>query len=286
MRQLSITTCQARNTFGLTAALAAYLQAQLQFTVTYIDDINWIERYRQIDSGRIDISWICGWPYVVRADRQLATVELLAAPVMVAERYQQRPIYFSDVVVRYDSPYLTFPDLRGQRWAFNEPGSQSGCHIVRHHLAQIGEVNGFFGTVIGSGGHLRSIKMVLDREVDGAAIDSTVWDWEVKQRPELLEQLRVIALLGPSGMPPLVIQKEVPAELRTAVRHILLTMHEHETGRAILAAGQISHFAAVNDSHYDDVRQMGRIARHVRMSLADSYYAEKVESSVELETMC
>lgn len=283
---MRITTCQARNTFQLTAEIAAYLQQKLNLPFEYIDDIGWPERYQQIDNGRMQIGWICGWPYVVRADQPDNRIELLVAPVMAAARYQQRPIYYSDVIVRRDSPYAQFTDLRHGRWAFNEPGSQSGCHIVRYHLAQLGEMDGFFNTVVASGGHVNSIEMVLSGVVDGAAIDSTVWEWEVAQRPALTEQLRVIAQLGPSGMPPWVIQKTVTPEVRSAVREALLTMHKDSHGQAILTAAQVSHFAAVTDENYNDVREMGRVARSVRLAQNDGYYLDPHPSSVEANVIC
>ncbi len=40
-------------------------------------------------------------------------IELLAAPVMEALRYEHRPIYFSDVVVRRDSPFRIFAEMPG-----------------------------------------------------------------------------------------------------------------------------------------------------------------------------
>lgn len=286
VKAVRITTCQARNTFQLTAEIAAYLQQKLNLPFEYINDIGWPERYQQIDNGRMDIGWICGWPYVVRADQPDSQIELLVAPVMTAERYQQRPIYYSDVIVRRDRPYKQFLDLRHGRWAFNEPGSQSGCHIVRYHLSQIGEMDGFFDTVVASGGHVNSIEMVRAGRVDGAAIDSTVWDWEVAHRPELLDQLKVVAQLGPSGMPPWVIQKAVPQEIRAAVREALLSMHKDARGQALLTAAQVSHFAAVTDTHYNDVREMGRVARSVRLAANDGYYRMPQPSSVEANVIC
>ena len=55
--------------------------------------------------GEIDAGFICGLPYVNLTRQHPAPVELLAAPVLQGERYGGRPIYFSDVIVRADSPY-------------------------------------------------------------------------------------------------------------------------------------------------------------------------------------
>jgi phosphonate transport system substrate-binding protein len=66
-----------------------------------------------LDAGEIDVGWICGLPYTVRANQLDAQLELFAAPVMVGARYEARPFYFSDVIVPADSPYPQCLDLRG-----------------------------------------------------------------------------------------------------------------------------------------------------------------------------
>ena len=61
------------------------------------------------------VAFICGWAYAQRHDRPERSVDLLCAPVMAAPRYEDRPIYFTDVVVRHDHPGQSFADLREQR---------------------------------------------------------------------------------------------------------------------------------------------------------------------------
>jgi hypothetical protein len=48
---LTITTCQAANTFAVTHHLADYLSAQLGMAVRCVDDVSWEERYRLLDAG-------------------------------------------------------------------------------------------------------------------------------------------------------------------------------------------------------------------------------------------
>ena len=80
----------------------------------------------------------------------------------------------SDVIVRADSPFLSFADLRGAVWAYNEPRSHSGYNVVRYHLAAKGMPAAYFGRVVESGSHHNSLQMILQRSIDAAAIDSTV----------------------------------------------------------------------------------------------------------------
>ena len=237
-------------------AVAEYLAQKLNITTRYINDIDWPERYAQLDASQIDIGWICSAPYVRRVDQHELKLELLAAPVMAAPRYQNSPIYFSDVVVRSDSSFYKFDDLRGAAWAYNEPDSHSGYHVVRWYLAQRNLDGRFFGKVVQSGGHANSLNLILNSEVDASAIDATVLDLRLEREPQLRHQIRVIESLGPSPIPPYVVGKHVPVALRQALRQALTHMHAHEQGRAILQQGQVARFAAVTDADYDRTREM------------------------------
>lgn len=258
---LSFATCQAHNTIPVAEAVADYLGRRLSLPIGYLDSADWRESFEGITTGRIAIGWICGRPYADLAGG--APFELLAAPVMSGARYGDRPVYFSDVIVRRDSPYRSFDDLRGVTWAYNEPGSQSGYHIMRYHLATLGETTVFFGRAVESGAHLESLRLVLAGEADTAAIDSTVLEWEMEERPELAESLRVIEALGPSPIPPLVISTAVPPQTRESVRSELLDMHLNEDGRLALQTGRLARFAAVTDSDYDLIRDMGALVERV-----------------------
>jgi phosphonate transport system substrate-binding protein len=162
----------AENTGLVVLALAHYITERTGIPTSYIDDIPWQERGRLLDAEEIDVAWICSLPYVSQTEHNDACIELLVAPVMQGSRYQNRPIYFSDVVVHRDSQFRTFADLRGASWAYNEPLSHSGYNLVRYHLANLGEKSVYFSEVIESGAHLTSLQMIMARQVDASAIDS------------------------------------------------------------------------------------------------------------------
>jgi phosphonate transport system substrate-binding protein len=196
--------------------------------------------FDQFAAGETDVGFICSLPYVHLA----------------RERYEGRPIYFSDVIVHVDSPYQSFPDLRGRSWAFNDPDSHSGYNVTRHQLVSMGETRGFFGRVVEAGSHQRSIRMVCSGEVDAAAIDSQVLAVELRDHPKLGAHLRVIDALGPAGIQPVVAASSLPDELKAAIRAALLAMGDDPVARARLAHGFIERFVPVTDEDYDDVRAM------------------------------
>ncbi|MEP7356546.1 MAG: PhnD/SsuA/transferrin family substrate-binding protein [Anaerolineales bacterium] len=263
MDTLRITSCQAANADPWVAAVVGYLAERLGQPAAFINQIGWEERDRLLDAGQMDVGWICGWPYVRKLARPDANLELLAAPVMAAARYLDQPIYFSDVVVRRDSPFMTFADLRGAAWGYNEPGSQSGFNITRYHLAKLGENWTFFGHVVQTGAHQASLREVRAGRLDATAIDSTVLETELERDPALRDEIRLIGALGPSPIPPWVVSTHLPEQQRQALRAALLEAHTHPAGRAALAVGGLARFAAVIDRDYDAIREMARFAEHL-----------------------
>jgi len=263
---LRLTSLQAPLADPFCRKLAAYLGRRLDRRTEFVDDEPWQERERRLDRGEIHVAWICGLPYVRRAE----SVTLLAAPIMAAPRYGGRPVYFSDVVVRSDSPYDKFTDLEGTRWAFNERGSHSGYGVTRYELARAGLGGDFFGEVVEAGHHHAALDLLLRGQVDATALDSTVLEAIRATRPELEGELRVIATWGPSPMPPWVAASHVDAETRRSVRGALVAMHLDPEGGEILAGERIAGFAALEDDDYDPIRAMAREGQSVRLQGAGS----------------
>jgi phosphonate transport system substrate-binding protein len=212
--------------------------------------------YEELADGRADLAFLCGLPYVHLADAPQPTVVPVAAPVLEGERYDGRPIYFSDVIVPAVSPARSFADLRGASWAFNEPDSQSGFGVVRAHLAALGETRGYFGRVVEAGFHDTAIHLVAEGTVDGAAIDSQVLAIALRDEPDLAERLRVVEALGPSTIQPVVASRAMPGETLEAVRAALTVLATDPSAREPLARGLIRRFETVTDEDYDDIRRM------------------------------
>jgi ABC-type phosphate/phosphonate transport system substrate-binding protein len=122
MPVLKLASCMAENCEPFCQNIAAYIQSRLGIKTAYVNDIPWQERERLFDEGQIQILWLCGLPYVHKADLRENDMELLAVPVPAGSQYCGQPVYFSDVIVREESPFRSFEELRGAVWAYNEPG--------------------------------------------------------------------------------------------------------------------------------------------------------------------
>src|SRR5262245_32652297 len=210
--------------------------------------------YDDLDSA--DVAFVCGLPYVERTRRGDCPVEPIAAPVLHGARYGGRPIYFSDVVVRRDSPCRCFADLRGRSWAYNEPHSQSGYGITRFVLARDGHAKGYFGRVLEAGWHERAVRLVATGACDASAIDSHLLAVMFRDEPDLANELRVIEALGPSTIQPVVVSRRLPRPVKSELRRTFLSLADDPAARRPLAAALVERFVPVRDRDYDDLRRM------------------------------
>ena len=123
-------------------------------------------------------------------------------------------------------------------------------------LRQAGETpESFFKHTIYTYSHDNSIAAVADGLVDGAAVDSLVYDFAVKDDPTLADRTRVIVRSDASAIPPVVVHPDLDTTQKAALRDMLLTMHQNEAGRDVLASLMIDQFVVIGDSAYDSVRR-------------------------------
>lgn len=212
--------------------------------------------YESCAQDKNEVCFVCSLPYVEFERHGISPAVPIAAPVLEGDRYGNKPIYFSDVIVHRDSPFRSFRDLRGRSWAYNEPLSHSGYGITRYHLVELRETHGFFGRVIEAGFHEESIRMVAGHEVDASAIDSQVLAVAMRDDPSLARSLRIIDSLGPSTIQPVAVSRRVPLELRERIQSVLVSLHEDREVRKRLALGLVERFVPVGPSSYDDIRMM------------------------------
>lgn len=259
---LRLSSCQAPDSEYVMAAVARHLSEHCGLPVEFAADGDWRQRYAQLEAGVLDAAWICGAWYLRLLEPGSGVVPL-AAPVWRGQRYADRPVYFSDVLVRSDSPCRSFEDLRGRRLAVNEAGSYSGHGCVGVELSRRQETAEFFSTVTVSGSHEASIDLVVAGEVDAAAIDTTVLDERLRREPALESRLRRVLTLGPAPMPPIVAGASLQPERRQQLRAALTQLHTTPSGQELLASLPVSRFAPVDDADYSSMREL--LATAVRL---------------------
>jgi phosphonate transport system substrate-binding protein len=230
--------------------LQAYIGKKLGRTVQLVDRGNYKEMNRLLETGDLDMAFVCAGPYV--EGKEKFGMELLAMP-----QVKGKSVYYSYIIVRKDSQILQFEELRGKVFAFADPKSNSGKLVPTYMLARMNETpDSFFDRHIFSYGHDQSIRAVADGLVDGAAVDSLVWEYSKQKTPERIQQLRIIAKSDPYGIPPVVVRPGLDPELKKHLKEILLSASADPEGNDILKGMMIDRFVPGDDTNYNSIRTM------------------------------
>ena len=231
-----------------------YLGRKLGRPIQLVQRRTYAETYELLRTGSVDFALVCTYVYVL--GRQEFGLEPVAAPVVHGQ-----PAYQSVLIVRAEASFQSFADLKGRRFAFTDPLSTSGFVYPVSLLRELGTApEGFFGSVIYTHSHDHSIRAVAEGVVDGAAVDSLVWDQWRARHPERAAALREIGRSPVFASPPFVARPGVSSHLLERFRLALLEMHRDAEGRRILAELGIDRFALLPDAAYQSVRDLGRRA--------------------------
>lgn len=242
-----------------------YIGEQIKQPVQMVQRRTYDEMDYLLEKGEVKVAFICSAPYV--KNREKFGVELLAAPSV-----NGRSNYNSYIIVHKDSPIKSFPELKGKVFAFTDPKSNSGKLYPTYLLKTMGSApEKFFKQYIYSYSHNKSIEQVAKKIVDGAAVESLVYEYMLKKDSPYAKQTRIIKRSPSYGIPPVVVTRDIKPELKKKIMDAFLNMNKTAKGKAILSAMMIDEFVEVADSNYDSIRAMER-------AIADSSKAsEKVK---------
>lgn len=230
-----------------------YIGEQIHRPVQMVHRRTYEEMDSLLEQGEVNVAFICSAPYV--KNREKFGIELLVAPSV-----NGRPIYHSYIIVHKDSALKSFADLKGKVFAFTDPKSNTGKLYPTYLLKTMSSApDRYFKRHMYSYSHNKSIELVAKRVVDGAAVESLVYDNMIKTGSPYARQTRIIKRSPPYGTPPVVVTREVNPALRSAIREAFLNMNTSERGRSILDAMMIDGFVRIADTAYDPIRKMERI---------------------------
>ena len=235
---------------ALYRALLEEVESRLGRPIKIVDRESYAAINRSLKEGEIDAAFVCSGPYV--DGKRDFGLQLLAAPVAYG-----RTTYNAYVIVREESPARRFEDLRGKSFAFTDPDSNTGHLVPAHLLATMGETpERYFSRVIFSGSHDASIAAVATKIVDAASVDSLIWEYARRVKPEHAAKTRIIWTSPAYGIPPVVVRPGLDPELVKRLAAIFLSFDADEKGRSILRKMMLDRFVEARDADYDSIRAM------------------------------
>lgn len=246
--RFGVTPVMLDDELGFLNRWARWLERQLGRPVVLVQRSRYRELLDLLLRGRLDLGWICGYPYV----QHRSELSLIAVP-----RFQGRPFYHAYLIVAADSDLRTLADLQGRLFAWADPDSNSGYLYPRFLLTSSGrDPDHYFRRTFFTWGHPRSIDAVAEGLADAAAVDGYVWETLARRAPQRTAGTRVILRSPPFGFPPLVASAALAEDQRREVRRVLLAQVQDAEGRALLAELNLDTFSIEEETLYDEIALM------------------------------
>lgn len=224
--------------------LVAYLEKKLGQPVKVIQKQTYGEVNQLLKDGTADITLTCSLAY--RIGSKEGYMEGLVAPVIKGES-----LYQSYIVTNKNNSYDSLDDLKGKRFAFVDPISYSGRLSVLDMLNEKGYMaDTFFEKTFYTYSHDYSLLAATNNVVDGAAMDSLLFNQLLlEQNPDVLN-LKIIGKGKMAGTPPIVMKKSLDPALKVKLRELILSLEEDPNGQQILKSLGIDKYVDVNENNY------------------------------------
>ena len=230
--------------------LVAYLSRHLGEKVVLKQRRTYEEVNRLLQSGEADFGHVCTGAFL--AGRKAFGLKLLAIPVI-----HGHPYYQAYIIVNHEGPYKKLEDLKGRTFAFTDPLSLTGRIYV---LARLREMrtspDKFFRRVFFTYGHQKSIELVAAGLVDGASVDSLVYEDLLARGVKYAQEVRIIEKSPRLGIPPFVASPKSDETFRQRVLSILLYMSEDPEGKKVLKKMGIDRFIPPKHELYFETRRL------------------------------
>ncbi|MBE0599296.1 MAG: phosphate/phosphite/phosphonate ABC transporter substrate-binding protein [Desulfuromonadales bacterium] len=173
---------------------------------------DYTEAVRLLKSGQTQVTSLGDVTYIE------ANQGFGAIPILKPLNENGEPFYTSIIIVREDSPIRKIADLRGKSFAFSSYHSTSGNLIPRYLLFRQGISLFDFGSYTNLDSHDAVAKAVLKGRVDAGAVKDVVAYRHKEQG------LRYLAVSAPIPSVPIVVRRDAPPELISAIKQALLSI--------------------------------------------------------------
>jgi phosphonate transport system substrate-binding protein len=164
--------------------------------------------------------------------------------------------YNSLLITRQDSDLKVIGDLKGRSLSLTDPASSSGAVIPREEFGRlIGKrLEDYFGRVIYSGSHDRSVESIRKGYSDAAFVASEHLDEVIRQGRIEARELRVLWQSDPIPHDPFVFRGKLCSPLKDKIRQAFLT--DAPEIRKLLENLKADRFVPVSDQDYSKLQEV------------------------------
>lgn len=229
--------------------LAEMLSEELGAKVEGFTATNYVGVVEGLGSGQVDFGFIPPFAYV------LANQESDAQVILTAINKSGEAKYRSQFLVRKDSGINSFEDIKGKRVAFVDPSSTSGYLFPGAHLINEGIDIEKDIEYMYSGGHDKSLQLLLNGDVDVVSTFVDVRERYVEEFPNAMEETELLGYTEYIPNISVTTRGDMDAELQSKIQDALLKVVESEEGGALLQElFNMYGFEKATDADYEIIR--------------------------------
>lgn len=208
-----------------------------------------------IVSGGVDIAWLGPASYILAYQRD-PRIEPFASLTINQNYFTPAGQHYQALLLARREIATAIPALQGKRVALTDPASTSGSVVPNTEFpVQVGlPLAQFFGTVVYSGSHDKSLDALLERKVEAAFVSSVRADEYLNKGLITRETFSVLWRSQPIYYDPFVFRGGLCQGLKQRVREAMLT---HVEGlKVFLQSQEASGIIAVSHAEYASLLQM------------------------------
>src|SRR5215468_7346630 len=197
--------------------------------------------------------------YVEASNNNYANVE----PIAQLQLANGSLGYRSCLIVHSDSDMFSPEDMGGKTFAFNDPNSTSGYLVPSAFFMMEMSVDPkkYFSKVTFSGSHEASILAVANKKVEVASTNLPDLQQLTRENKVPRNALRVIWVSKLIPNDPIVVRKDMPASLRSAIQESLTTMKARSPEAFKEIGAWVGGFVPADDSKYQVIRDLNEVAK-------------------------
>ena len=199
--------------------------------------------------------------YIEASTNNYANVE----PIVQVQQANGSLGYRSCLIVHADSDVFSPVDMGGKTFAFNDPNSTSGYLVPSaFFMMEMGiDPKSHFSKLTFSGSHEASIIAVANKKVDVASTNLPDLQQLVREGKVPRTALRVIWVSKLIPNDPVVVRKDLPESLRSAIQESLATMKARAPQAFAQGGAFVGGFAQADDGKYQIIRDLNETSKRL-----------------------
>ncbi len=213
------------------SSLSIYLHKHLGREVKLMVASSYKSLGQLLDTGNVEIARFSLASY--ERSHDASNWEILCWPVISGKVFSR-----GIIVTSANGPVHTLEDLQGKHFAFVDPYSETGCIKAKSLFKARGiEPLTFFSKISFSGNHSASLNGVRTGLYDAAVVvETSLPKSNLKSEDEsFAQEIRILGFTEWIMTDPIVVRKDMSAELKSKLKDLFVKMKDHELGASVAA---------------------------------------------------